>query len=182
MVISCNPFGVATSPNAKLQICPLLSMKWILHVVLPSIIIWHSVRWISGALNEHCVKFWALNRAIMRDAQSTKSNFTSTKLSALPANNSNSGVARWLHLLSVSVQLVVTQACGIKLAFAMCLLQCLHCTDEAHTCWNRGSPVCSNNYVYTVGCESLYYGILHGFKKKLHKVWQYSIFIISFVP
>ena len=50
------------------------------HVVLPIIIIiWHSVRWISGALNEHYLKFWALNRALnaekTRDAQSTKSKF-----------------------------------------------------------------------------------------------------------
>ena len=49
------------------------------HVVLPMIIIWHSVRWISGALNEHYLKFWALNRALnaekTRDAQSTKSKF-----------------------------------------------------------------------------------------------------------
>ena len=26
---------------------------------------------------------------------------------------------------------------GIKLAFSMCLLQCLHCTDDAHICRNR---------------------------------------------
>ena len=49
------------------------------HVVLPIIIIWHSVCWISGALNEHYLKFWALNRALnaekTRDAQSTKSKF-----------------------------------------------------------------------------------------------------------
>ena len=49
------------------------------HVVLPIIIIWRSVRWISGALNEHYLKFWALNRALnaekTRDAQSTKSKF-----------------------------------------------------------------------------------------------------------
>ena len=49
------------------------------HVVLPIVIIWHSVRWISGALNEHYLKFWALNRALnaekMRDAKSTKSKF-----------------------------------------------------------------------------------------------------------
>ena len=49
------------------------------HVVLSMIIIWHSVRWISGALNEHYLKFWALNRALnaekTRDAQSTKSKF-----------------------------------------------------------------------------------------------------------
>ena len=34
---------------------------------------------------------------------------------------------------------------GVKLAFAMCLLQCLHCTDEAHIHLkkNRGRPVCS---------------------------------------
>ena len=46
---------------------------------------------------------------------------------------------RGLHLL---LWVLVTQACGIKLAFAMCLLQCLHCTDEAHIGRNRGSPVC----------------------------------------
>ena len=27
------------------------------HVVLSIVIIWHSVRWISGALNEHYLKF-----------------------------------------------------------------------------------------------------------------------------
>ena len=47
---------------------------------------------------------------------------------------------KWLHLL---LWVLVTRACGIKLAFAMCLLQCLHCTDEAHIGRNRGSPVCS---------------------------------------
>ena len=31
----------------------------------------------------------------------------------------------------------------------MCLLQCLHCTDEAHIGWNRGSPVCRNEKRYT---------------------------------
>ena len=51
-----------------------------------------------------------------------------------------SGVARGLHLL---LWVLVTQAWGIKLAFAMCLLQSLHCTDEAHIGRNRGSPVCS---------------------------------------
>ena len=49
------------------------------HVVLPIIIIWHNVRWISGALNEHYLKFWGPNRALnaekTRDAQSTKSKF-----------------------------------------------------------------------------------------------------------
>ena len=49
------------------------------NVVLPIIIIWHSFSWISGALNEHYLKFWALNRALnaekTRDAQSTKSKF-----------------------------------------------------------------------------------------------------------
>ena len=49
------------------------------HVVLPIVIICHCVRWISGALNEHYLKFWALNRALnaekTRDAQSTKSKF-----------------------------------------------------------------------------------------------------------
>ena len=49
------------------------------HVVLPIVIIWHSVRGISGALNEHYLKFWALNRALnaekTRDAPSTKSKF-----------------------------------------------------------------------------------------------------------
>ena len=49
------------------------------HVILPIIIIWHSVRWISEALNEHSLKFWALNWALnaekTRDAQSTKSKF-----------------------------------------------------------------------------------------------------------
>ena len=44
---------------------------------------------------------------------------------------------------SLLCKCLVTQACGIKLAFAMCLLQCLHCTDEAHIGRNRGSPVCS---------------------------------------
>ena len=33
-------------------------------------------------------------------------------------------------------------ACGVKLAFSTCMLQCLHCTDEAHIGRNRGSPVC----------------------------------------
>ena len=40
----------------------------------------------------------------------------------------NAGLASW---------------CGIKLAFSIYLLQCLHCTDEVHIGRNRGSPVCS---------------------------------------
>ena len=48
-------------------------------MVLPIVIIWHSVRWISGALNEHYLKCWALNRALnaekTMDAQRTKSKF-----------------------------------------------------------------------------------------------------------
>ena len=39
----------------------------------------------------------------------------------------------------VVLQVLATKACGIKLAFAMCLLQCLHCTDEAHIGRNRGT-------------------------------------------
>ena len=36
-----------------------------------------------------------------------------------------------------------------KLAFAMCLPQCVHCTDEAHIGRNRGSPVYSTTeYTY----------------------------------
>ena len=59
------------------------------HVVWPNIIIWHSVCWISGALNEHYLKFWALNRALnaekMRDAQSNKFKFYEhLVISALP--------------------------------------------------------------------------------------------------
>ena len=38
------------------------------------------------------------------------------------------------------LQVLATQACGIKLAFSMCLLQCLHCTDEAHI--GRNSVPC----------------------------------------
>ena len=34
------------------------------NVALPTITFWHSVRWISRALNGHCLKFWALNRAL----------------------------------------------------------------------------------------------------------------------
>ena len=79
MVISCNTFGVATSPNvADLSISfngmnlNTWSCPW-------SSLFWHSVRWLSGALNEHYLKFWALNRALnaekTRDAQSTKSKF-----------------------------------------------------------------------------------------------------------
>ena len=49
------------------------------YVILPIIIISHCVRWISEALKENYLRFWALNRALnaekMRDAQSTKSKF-----------------------------------------------------------------------------------------------------------
>ena len=38
------------------------------------------------------------------------------------------------------LQVLATQACGIELAFSMCLLQCLHCTDEAHI--GRNSAPC----------------------------------------
>ena len=51
--------------------------------------------------------------------------------------------ALWRGKVAALAFVLVTQACGIKLAFAMCLLQCLHCTDEAHIGRNRGSPVCS---------------------------------------
>ena len=71
-------------PLQMLQICPLLSMPdngmtpntWSCPGI---IIIRHSVRWISGAVNEHYLMFWAPNRAQSaektRDAQSTKSKF-----------------------------------------------------------------------------------------------------------
>ena len=55
MVISCNTLGVATS-SESLQCCRSVHFfQWneSEHVVLPIIIIWHSVHWISGALNEH---------------------------------------------------------------------------------------------------------------------------------
>ena len=45
--------------------------------------------------------------------------------------------------VTLVLQVLATQACGIKLAFSTCLLQCLHCTDEAHIGRNRGSPVYS---------------------------------------
>ena len=60
MVMSCNTFGVATSPNvADLSTIRTSFFQWneSEHVILPIIIIWHSVRWISGALNEHYLKF-----------------------------------------------------------------------------------------------------------------------------
>ena len=78
MVISCNTVGVATSPNVADLSTSFNGMNLNI-VVLPIIIIWHSVRWISGALNEHYLKSRALNRALnaekTRDAQSTKSKF-----------------------------------------------------------------------------------------------------------
>ena len=37
-----------------------------------------------------------------------------------------------LTSLVLVLQVLATQACGIKLAFSMCLLQCVYCTDEAH--------------------------------------------------
>ena len=56
--------------------------------------------------------------------------------------------ALWRGKVSALVlQVLATQACGIKLAFSKCLLQCLHCTDEAHIL-NRPKqtqPVCSNS-------------------------------------
>ena len=46
--------------------------------------------------------------------------------------------ALWHGKVSALVpQVLATQACGIKLAFSMCLLQWLHCTDEAHIGRNR---------------------------------------------
>ena len=39
----------------------------------------------------------------------------------------------------VVLQVLAIQAYRIKLAFAMCLLQCLYCPDEAHMGRNRGS-------------------------------------------
>ena len=56
MVISCNTFGVATSPNVA-DLSTFSKWNESEHVVLPIVIIWHSVRWISGALNEHYLKF-----------------------------------------------------------------------------------------------------------------------------
>ena len=62
----------------------------ILHII---IIIFQRAQcsWISGALNEHYLKFWALNRALNAKKQGTlkallNPNFTSTKLSALVYN------------------------------------------------------------------------------------------------
>ena len=81
MVKSCNTFGVATSPNVvdlstSLPDNGMIPNTW----SCPGIIISrHCVRWISGALNEHYLMFWAPNRALSaektRDAQSTKSKF-----------------------------------------------------------------------------------------------------------
>ena len=52
--------------------------------------------------------------------------------------------ALWRGKVSALVrQVLATQACGINLAFSMCLIQCLHCTDDAHIGRNRGSPFCS---------------------------------------
>ena len=51
MVISCNTFGVTTSPNVADLSTSFNGMNLNMHVVLPTVIIWHSVRWISGALN-----------------------------------------------------------------------------------------------------------------------------------
>ena len=80
-------FSILSSILLKLR--PILRQALCGHAwSLPIIIIWHSVRWFSGALNEHYLKFWALNRALnaekARDAQSTKSKFYEhCKLSAL---------------------------------------------------------------------------------------------------
>ena len=39
------------------------------------------------------------------------------------------------------LQMLATQACGVKLTFStMCLFQCLHCTDDAHI--DRNSAPC----------------------------------------
>ena len=77
-------------PLQLFQICPLLSMEWIWTCGLAHHhhYFWRSVRSISGALNEHYLKFWALNRALNAKKQGTlkallNPNFTSTKLSAL---------------------------------------------------------------------------------------------------
>ena len=48
--------------------------------------------------------------------------------------------ALWRGKVSALVlQVLATQTCGIKLAFSMCLLLCLHC-NEVHKGQNRGSP------------------------------------------
>ena len=47
--------------------------------------------------------------------------------------------------------------CGIQLAFSMCLLQCLHCTDEAHI--ERHLHVYSYIYIYIYQSSYFWYEI-----------------------
>ena len=91
----------------------------------------------------------------------------------------HSGVARWLHLL---LWVLVTQACGIKLAFAMCLLQCLHCTDEAHIGRNRGSPVCSHSSLPKVHISlSIYLSIVIVLASPCHSSHLFRLLLEHFL-
>ena len=49
----------------------------------------------------------------------------------------------WLYHWTVEIWCATQPACGIKLSFAVCLLQCLHCTDEAQRGRSSERPDCS---------------------------------------
>ena len=88
---TCNTFGIATSPIVS-DLSTSFNGKWIWTCGLAHHhYFWHSVHSISGALNEHYLRFWALNRALNAKKQGTlkallNPNFTSTKLLALVYN------------------------------------------------------------------------------------------------
>ena len=65
-------------------------------------------------------------------------------------------VQRHFHTQRTFQNSLSYMACGIKLVFfPTCLLQCLHCTDEAHKGPNRGSPVCSCCHLHACNCFHL---------------------------
>ena len=71
------------------------------------------------------------------------------------------------------LQVSATQACGIKLAFAMCLLQCPHCTDEAHIGRNRAPCLHVKRAENTIE-QNLHPNCLYVWKpeEQMHSQWS----------
>ena len=88
---------------------------------------------------------------------------------------------KW-KVAAIALQVLVTQAFGINLAFTMCLLQCQHCTDEAYIGRHSTPSVCREVkyryiYIYSIkiniktGDQSRYCCIISSF----------SVFQVAFV-
>ena len=132
-------------PLQLFQICPLLSMEWIWTCGLAHHhhYFWHSVHWISGALNEHYLKFSALSRALNAKKKKEKQgtlkallnlNFTSTKLSA-PVYNFRKEFERY-------------KAGPVRRE---------PCLVESSAEWTRSLPLSWVRWSTVTGCKSFFY-------------------------